>query len=63
MQSQGRALATPQEVADYLQKPLRTLERWRYQGTGPRFSTVGRGVRYRWADVEKWLDDQAKVAA
>lgn len=27
---------------------------------GPRWSKVGRHVRYRWSDIEKWLDQQAK---
>lgn len=61
--SDRRALATPAEVAAYLQKPARTLERWRYQGIGPRYAVVGRGIRYRWSDVEKWLDEQSKAVA
>ncbi|WFE45012.1 helix-turn-helix domain-containing protein [Verrucosispora sp. WMMD1129] len=61
--SDRRTLATPEEIAAYLQKPVRTLERWRQHGIGPRYSRVGRGVRYRWSDVEKWLDEQAKAAA
>lgn len=59
-------LATPEEVAQYLQKPVRTLEQWRYRGKGPRFVKVGRDVRYRWDDVEdpnRWLDQQASKAA
>ncbi|MDH6461775.1 putative DNA-binding transcriptional regulator AlpA [Micromonospora sp. A200] len=56
-------LATPEEVAQYMQKPVRTLEQWRYRGIGPRFSKVGRDVRYRWSDVEKWLDQQRAAAA
>lgn len=30
---------------------------------GPRASKVGRNVRYRCKDVEKWLDQQAGGAA
>lgn len=57
-------LATPPEVAAYLVVPEKTLTQWRYLRTGPRWSKVGRHVRYRWVDVEKWLDDQvgARVA-
>jgi excisionase family DNA binding protein len=61
--SEKRKLARPAEVAEYLQKPDRTLEQWRYRGVGPRFIKVGRDVRYRWADVEAWLDQQAGAAA
>lgn len=59
----SRALATAVEVADFLRKPERTLQQWRYLGIGPKYVKVGRDVRYRWEDVEKWLDDQARAAA
>ncbi|MEU8327122.1 helix-turn-helix domain-containing protein [Micromonospora sp. NPDC048839] len=59
-----RALARPGEVAEFLGVPEKTLTQWRYLRKGPRWAPVGRHVRYRWEDVEKWLDDQvgAKVA-
>ncbi|MFC0527828.1 helix-turn-helix domain-containing protein [Phytohabitans kaempferiae] len=53
-----RPLATPAEVAEHLQKPVRTLEQWRYLGIGPSFIRVGRDVRYRWRDIERWEDAQ-----
>ncbi|HEU4895999.1 MAG TPA: helix-turn-helix domain-containing protein [Actinomycetota bacterium] len=40
---------------------LRTLERWRQQGTGPAFIQVGRSPRYRRADVDAWLDCQRRT--
>jgi predicted DNA-binding transcriptional regulator AlpA len=52
-------LATPNEVAEHLQKPAKTLAEWRSRGIGPRYLTVGRDVRYRWSDVEEWLATQA----
>lgn len=62
--SEIRNLATTDEVATYLRKPPRTLEQWRYRGVGPRYIKVGgRDVRYRWQDVEAWLNDCAKAAA
>lgn len=54
-----RPLATPEEVADYYGVPVATLYQWRHRGVGPRASKVGRHVRYRWEDVEKWLDQRA----
>jgi hypothetical protein len=33
----------------------RTMQRWRQQGTGPRFLRVGNLVRYRRADLDQWL--------
>lgn len=58
-----KPLATPTDLADFLGVPEATLTQWRYLRRGPRWSKVGRYVRYRWSDVEKWLDEQAKVAA
>ncbi|WP_435589785.1 helix-turn-helix transcriptional regulator [Micromonospora aurantiaca (nom. illeg.)] len=56
-------LATAEQVADYLGVPVATLYQWRYRNLGPRASKVGRHLRYRWADVESWVDDQAKADA
>jgi len=43
------------EVADYLGVPVQTIYRWASRGTGPTRLRVGRYVRYRKADVERWL--------
>lgn len=56
-------LATMVEVSDYLKTPVWTLRRWRSQGTGPKSSRVGRNVRYKWADVDTWLESQTKTPA
>lgn len=54
--SDKRSLGTSPEVADYLGVPLRTLDQWAYRKVGPRYVKVGRHRRYRWADVERYLD-------
>ena len=41
----------------------RTLERWRWTGTGPRFLKVGGRVIYRLADVEAYERDQLREKA
>lgn len=56
-------LGSPSEVAEYLGLPPKTLAEWRSRGTGPKYAKVGRHVRYRWSDVEKWLDAQATQAS
>jgi predicted DNA-binding transcriptional regulator AlpA len=42
-------------VSMRLKVAVRTLERWRTVGFGPRWVKVGRAVRYREDDVETWL--------
>lgn len=55
-------LASAEEVSQYLNVPVPTLHQWRHKGTGPKASKVGRWLRYKWEDVEKWLEDQAQAA-
>ena len=52
-----RLLSIP-EVADYLGVPVATIYRWRYTRDGPVGYRVGRHVRYRPSDVERWLETQ-----
>ena len=49
-----------EEVADELGIPVGTVYAWRYRGVGPKGLKVGRHVRYRWSDVEAWLESNAK---
>lgn len=52
-----RPLADPNAVADYLGTSTHQLAQYRYLGKGPKFIKVGgKHVRYRWDDVEAWLD-------
>jgi len=53
-------LLSPEELAQHVGLPVGTIYRWNYAGTGPRPITVGRHVRYRESDVEKWLEEQTK---
>ena len=53
-------LLTQQQLADELQVSVRTLERWRQEGTGPAFIRVGRALRYRRADIDAWPNQQRR---
>ena len=58
LKPQERALAeflTPKELAVFINRPERTIERWRLTGDGPKFHRMGRLVRYRKSDAEAWL--------
>jgi hypothetical protein len=54
------ALWNGQQVSEFFQVSPLTVERWRYEGTGPRWHKVGRHVRYKPSDVYGWLDAQAQ---
>ncbi|MFI6550103.1 helix-turn-helix transcriptional regulator [Streptomyces prunicolor] len=49
-------LASPQEVAAYLGVPVKTLYQWKYRGIGPNVHKVGRHLRYRWSEVDAWVN-------
>jgi excisionase family DNA binding protein len=58
------AMIGPNELADYLGVPIKTIYEWRYLGFGPPGYRIGRHVRYRLTDVEQWLEtkrDQQRV--
>jgi excisionase family DNA binding protein len=57
------SLATLGEVAAYLRVPPKTLYQWRYSGLGPPAYRVGRHLRFRWEDVEEWLEERGDLAA
>lgn len=52
-------LMSNKELSEYLQIPEGTLYNWRLAGLGPKAAKCGRHLRYRRADVERWLDAQA----
>lgn len=54
-----RELLTIDELAAELKVPPGTIYQWNYRGTGPRPLKVGRHVRYRRGEVDRWLDDCA----
>jgi predicted DNA-binding transcriptional regulator AlpA len=60
--TEGKPVPLPNtsQVAEFLGLPVRTLTQWRYHGLGPRYHKVGKHVRYRWSEVEAWLDDQGR---
>lgn len=50
-------LRTDKELAKQLNSvDVTTLERWRRLKEGPPFIKVGRQVRYRQSDIDRWLE-------
>jgi excisionase family DNA binding protein len=60
---QVKRLLTIQQLAEYLDVPTATLYAWRYRGVGPPGFRVGKHVRFRWADVERWIEGRLREEA
>ena len=56
-------LLTVKELADYLAVPVATIYQWRYRREGPQGFRVGRHLRYRWSEVEAWIESQLREEA
>ena len=54
-------LLSPTDVAAVLGVPIATLANWRWARTGPAFLRVGRHVRYRRDDLNRWIATQVQV--
>lgn len=49
---------TTVEAARYVRLGKPTLERFRLTGEGPLYAKLGGAVRYRRADLDKWLESR-----
>ena len=57
------SLFNQRAAAQFLGISVRTLERYRVSGTGPRFCRLGhRLVRYREADLEEWVRQSLRAS-
>lgn len=54
-------LLTVEDLAEYLDVPVATVYAWRHRRQGPPGFRVGRHVRFRWSDVECWIDDRIAI--
>ncbi len=55
-------LLSPRDLAELCQVPIATVYRWNYTGTGPTVLRLGKHVRYREGDVERWLAESCVQA-
>lgn len=53
-------LLTTRESAKHLKLSDSFLRNSRVKGTGPKFIKIGRAVRYRQHDLDKWLDERVR---
>lgn len=52
-------LVSVADVAEYLDVSTATVHQWLYKNTAPKSYKVGKHRRFRWSDVEAWLEAQA----
>jgi predicted DNA-binding transcriptional regulator AlpA len=63
MQSTSIAAADPDaalnenQAAEFLGLSVRTLQSWRVRGTGPRYTKIGRSVRYQRRALVKFQEE------
>jgi predicted DNA-binding transcriptional regulator AlpA len=56
----NRPFLTPKELGDFLSISIKTLQRWRTEGLGPKFIKVGtKRIRYSFKDLDDWAQSQA----
>jgi hypothetical protein len=51
-------LWTEIQTAEFLAVAVKMLQAWRVHGGGPKFIKLGRSVRYRREDLERFLDER-----
>jgi predicted DNA-binding transcriptional regulator AlpA len=56
------ALLSQKQAAQILSLSVRTLERHRLTGTGPRYARLGRLIRYRECDIADWVRDSLRTS-
>lgn len=49
-------MMTTAKAAEYLGLSVNTLNRWRWDGRGPRYLKLGSAVRYRLSDLDAFIE-------
>jgi hypothetical protein len=57
-----QTLLTQRDAATLLALSVRTLERLRVRGVGPRFVKAGKAVRYQQDALERWVAAQSRAS-
>jgi len=60
--SAPRHLISEREAAELLGISYRTLQAWRVRGGGPLFCKIGRNVRYKVSDLDRWIEEQSRAS-
>jgi excisionase family DNA binding protein len=60
MAEQPQQWLTPEELAEELNVPMKTLYVWNHKRKGPAFTKIGKHVRYSRTAVDEWLASHTK---
>lgn len=55
--TKSRLALTPEEAAEALGIPAKTLANWRYLRVGPPYVKAGGHIRYPITRLRQWMDD------
>ena len=53
-------LYNEKETAKLLSLSIKTLQRYRYTGGGPIYIKLGKSVRYKESDIEKYVSERTR---
>lgn len=62
IQTPAQRLIREREAAAILGLAVKTLQRWRWEGRGPRFHKIGAAVRYDIAELERFIADAERLS-
>jgi Helix-turn-helix domain len=48
------------KASDFLCQSVRTIQKWRVTGFGPKFCKSGRSIRYRRRDLMDWINSRRR---
>lgn len=49
-------------AANFLCQSVRTIQKWRVTGFGPKFCKSGRSIRYRRRDLMEWTNSRRRTS-
>jgi predicted DNA-binding transcriptional regulator AlpA len=56
----GERFLTETEAADFICQSVRTVQKWRVTGFGPKYYKFGRSVRYLKGDILEWVAERSR---
>jgi len=59
----GGEYLTPEDLAGLFEVPVSTIYGWRQKHYGPRAAKIGKHLRYKRAEVDRWVTQQMAASA